>query len=147
MIIPIQINLKRLFRKGKQYVWPKPAHCPACHNATVWGHGFVEAYFDPFEKPLFLKRYRCPNCRKVFCCRPTGYFSRFQASIHDIRASIVLKHVSDRWLRVFSRSRQRHWYRALLRRIAAYFGQAAPDPVSGFDAFMLKGLIPVSRSI
>ena len=89
MIIFFPCVLKEIFKKGRNYPWPKPEKCPHCANYKVWGHGFVEAFFDGYNEPLVLKRYRCPVCGCVMRLRPSGYFKRFQASIKTIRSSIV----------------------------------------------------------
>lgn len=148
MIIPYSINLKELFEMGRDYPWKKPSKCAQCGCCRIWGHGFVFAFFDYFDEALLLKRYRCPDCRAVFRCRPSGYFSRFQVSIDTIRRSIESKSQKKRWFPGISRTRQRHWYRALLRHICAYFGNAWRDgALAGFDELLSRGLVPVTRSI
>lgn len=148
MIIYISIDLKLLLKKGKQFPWVAPCQCPKCGGIRLWGHGYVTAYFDPFSCVFYLKRYRCPDCRSVFRCRPKGFFKRFQASILDIRTSIVMKVEQRRWNQVFSRNRQIHWYQSLLRHIQAYLThQWHGDLVMAFDVLTSRGLIPVSRAI
>jgi hypothetical protein len=59
-----------------------------------------------------------------------------------------MKANEGKWLRCISRSRQNHWYRALLRHIAAHFGSAWPHGVvKGFDVLLCRGIVPVSQSI
>lgn len=148
MIIPQHIDLKQLLKKGKQYSWVKPPGCPKCGGSRLWGHGYVSVYFDPYSQSFYLKRYRCPDCGAVFRCRPSNYFPQFQASIQDIRAAIAYKQDHQKWNQVFSRSRQRHWYRGLLRHIAAYLtDQWSGGLLKAFDVLTDRGLIPVSRSI
>jgi len=146
MIIFFRVNLKILFKKGRNYPWKKPGKCFQCHSNRLWGHGFVSVFFDEFKKALFVKRYRCPDCGTVFRIRPIGYFSRFQASIDTIRSSIALKAGKRERLRGISRTRQQHWYRALLRHIAAYFGDTwEAGMASAFDALISLGVTPVTR--
>lgn len=148
MILFCSLNLNKLYKKGRNYPWEKPVSCPHCGSCRLWGHGFVLAFFDGFIDALFLKRYRCPDCKTVFRVRPEGYFSRFQASINTIRASIESKSVHKKWLRKISRTRQYHWYRALTRHVKAYFGNIwQHSEVIAFDTLLSKGIVPVTRSI
>lgn len=148
MIIFFPAKLKSLFDKGRDYPWPRPERCPRCGSCAVWGHGYVESFFDGFSRSLLMKRYRCPDCGCVMRCRPAGYFKRFQASIETIRSSISIKTLKCRWLPGISRTRQGHWWRALKRRIAAYLGNTWKRGVlAGFDHLLVLSQVPVSRSI
>ena len=98
MIIFYAVELKELFKKGRNYPWQKPQGCPCCSSCRVWGHGFAEAIFDGYQCPLLLKLYRCPDCGCVIRLRPKGYFKRFQASVETIRSSIACKAAKNRWL-------------------------------------------------
>jgi hypothetical protein len=148
MILFFSVALKELYEKGRCYPWPRPRKCPKCAASFVHGHGFVTAIFDGFNQPLFLKRYRCPNCRCVMRARPCGYFSRFQSPIAVIRQSMAGKQDKARWLTGLSRTRQAHWWRALKRRIAAFFGHAFRGTMAqGFDRLQALRQVPVSRAI
>jgi hypothetical protein len=148
MIIFSAVNLKELFAKERSYPWQKPQSCPCCSSCRLWGHGFAGALFDGFNQPLLLKLYRCPDCGCVIRLRPVGYFTRFQAPIDTIRSSVVCKSVTNRWLPGISRTRQRHWFKALCQRIKAYLSDAwRQGVVAGFDYLMQRGQIPVSRLI
>jgi len=106
------------------------------------------AYFDGFNDPLPLRRYRCPVCGTVIRMRPKGYLSRFQAPIETIRSSIISKQSKGRWLKTVSRTRQLHWLKALRRRMAAFFGNLCPyDLIGVFNYFLTSGMNPVTRSI
>ena len=85
----IPVDIKRLLKLKKDYPWPKPDQCSNCKNPNLWGHGFVDAFFDCEKDALPLKRYRCPNCNSVIKLKPEGYFSRFHATIDTIRKSIT----------------------------------------------------------
>ena len=113
MIIFVCSNLKEIFDKQRQYVWPRPERCPRCQLSKLWGHGFVLAYFDDVAGGVYLRRYRCPECGCVIRLRPRGYFPRIQASIDTIRASLAQRLRQGRWPVGSSRSRQGHWHRAL----------------------------------
>ena len=148
MVIFFSVILKELFLLGRDYPFPRPAGCPRCNGIRLWGHGFVTAYFDGYDQPFSLKRYRCPACRCVLRLRPEGYFKRFQASIETIRSSITSKSIMNRWLPGISRSRQCHWFRALNKRLNAYLtGLWVGGVVAGFDRLLQLGQIPVSRFI
>ena len=98
MIIFSAVKLKELFEKERDYPWQKPASCPRCNSCRLWGHGFGQAIFDGFIRPLLLKLYRCPDCGCVVRLRPKEYFKRFQASVETIRSSIACKAATNRWI-------------------------------------------------
>ena len=148
MVIFFSVILKELFLLGRDYSFPKPASCPRCNGFRLWGHGFVAAYFDGYDQPFFLKRYRCPDCRCVLRLRPEGYFKRFQAPITTIRSTVALKARGGKWVAGIGRSRQRHWFRSLCKRIKAYLTDTwHQGVVCGFDYLLQLGQIPVSRII
>jgi len=148
MVIFFPVILKQLFHLGRFFPWPKPERCPRCGSHRLWGHGFVAAYFDGFDQPFSLKRYRCPNCGCVLRLRPSGYFKRFQSPIGTIRCSIVQKTTAGCWLSGLSRSRQNHWFRSVCKRIKAYLTDTWDlGAVAAFDYLLIKGHIPVSRVI
>ena len=148
MVIFFSVRLKKLFRLGRNYPWPKPKICPSCDSYRLWGHGYVFANFDGYDQSLTLKRYRCPDCGCVIRLRPTGYFMRFQAPITVIRSSIVSKACKNKWITGISRTRQCHWYRSLRRRIKVHLTDAwNQGVVAGFDYLFKMGQIPVSRAI
>lgn len=148
MIIFISVNLKEILKKKKKYPWKRPGACPKCEADKVWGHGYVQVYFDRFYEGIYLKRYRCPVCGTVIRLRPKGFFPRFQAPIATIRSSIILKQSKNRWIEGIGRTRQLHWVKALRRRICAFFGNICPYDLKGaFDYFVTAGINPVSRSI
>ena len=142
------VTLKELFEKQRSFPWKKPQNCPACNSCTLWGHGFAEALFDGYHRPLLLKLYRCPDCHCVIRLRPKGYFKRFQASVNSIRSSIARKSTINRWLPGISRTRQRHWFGALGKKIRAYLTDTWQEGVvAGFEYLLKLGQIPVSRTI
>ena len=46
MIFFISVKLKEIVEKGRDYPWPKPKVCLRCRDSKLWGHGFVESYFQ-----------------------------------------------------------------------------------------------------
>ena len=148
MVIFSAVKLKELFKKERDYPWTKPVGCPCCKSHRLWGHGFAEAIFDGYKQPLLLKLYRCPDCGCITRLRPKGYFKHFQAPVETIRSSIACKSTANRWLSGISRSRQRHWFSALCKRIKSYLTNTwSQGIVSGFDHLLQLGQTPVSRSI
>jgi hypothetical protein len=148
MVIFVSVKLKELFKKERNYPWTRPKSCPRCNDYKVWGHGYAQAIFDGYKQPLLLKLYRCPVCGCVIRLRPEGYFKRFQAPVETIRSSIACKSTTDRWLSGIIPNRQRHWFRALQRRVRAYLGDTwARGLLKAFDHFMAQGQVPVTRSI
>jgi len=148
MVIFSAVKLKELFIKKRNYPWKKPPACPCCRSCTIWGHGFAEAIFDGYPQPLLLKLYRCADCGCVIRLRPKGYFKRFQAAIETIRSSVACKESMNRWLPGISRTRQRHWFNAVVKRIKAFLTDTwQPSIVDGFDYLLKQGQTPVSRTI
>ena len=148
MIIFVCVNLKKIFMKQREYVWPRPKRCPRCGLGRLWGHGFVLGYFDGFSGGLYLRRYRCPDCRCIVRLRPKGYFVRIQAAIETIRESIGQRLCTDRWPVGLPRARQGHWLRALVRNAVAHFGNAGKSCLlEAFDRLIGLGTNPVSRAI
>jgi len=148
MIIFFCVSIKEIVAKGRDFPWPRPESCPRCESHRVWCHGFVTAFFDGVDGQVFLRRYRCPECRCVMRARPLGYFKRLQASIKTIRSSIASRLENGRWPGGISRSRQGHWLRSLKRRVLAWFGQGWTNRLlEGFDELMLQNENPVCRRI
>jgi hypothetical protein len=148
MIIFFSVDFKELIELGRQYQWPKPERCLRCNGCRLWGHGFVSVWFDGVDQPIEIKRYRCPDCHCIFRFRPKGYFKRFQADIETIRSSIRSKVDTGKWKPGISRSRQCHWFRALVCKINAYLTDTWNKGIpAAFNELMRRGLVPVSRSI
>jgi hypothetical protein len=148
MIICFPVDFKKLIALGRKYPWPKPKSCLRCNGCRLWGHGFVLACFDGFDQAIEIKRCRCPDCDCIYRFRPEGYFKRFQADIAAIRLSIASKEETGKWKAGMSRTRQRHWFKALTRTIKAYLTDTWDKGVlAAFDDLAKRGLVPVSRSI
>ena len=148
MIIFVCVNLKEIFKKQREYAWPRPERCPRCGLGRLWGHGFALAYFDGFVSGVYLRRYRCPDCRCVVRLRPMGYFVRIQTAIETIWEGIGQRIRTGRWPAGSSRARQGHWLRALMQNAVARFGNAWKKRLTeAFDRLISLGIIPVSRAI
>ena len=148
MIIFISTLLKDIFKQGRNFPWPMPAVCPRCGCSKVWGHGYVSAWFDGFSEALLLKRYRCPCCGCVIRMRPDSHFSRFQASIHNIRSTLSTRIKTGRWPPDQSGPRPGHWLRSLKRKAFALLDNRwKGDLIKAFDHLVIQNHNPVSRSI
>lgn len=148
LILFIPICVKTLAVEGKGFAWPGLEECPQCGGYRPWGHGYVPAYFDGFSGPLYLKRYRCPDCRLVVRMRPKGYWRRFLASIATIRQSLFDRLRTGRWPPGGNPGRGRHWLLGLRRQVEAHLGREWMSRLpEGFDELHRRGLCAVSRSI
>lgn len=148
MIIIIPVSIKEILKQGENFTWPRPRGCPCCQNYTVWGHGYVWAYFDEAKDGIYLRRWRCPVCKSVHRMKPAGYFPRFWASIDNIRESLEHRLTKGVFSAVFSATRQRHWLKALIRNVIGRLGlKYLEDLLKGFDLLLEMGVIPVGRCI
>ena len=68
-------------------------------------------YFDGIENALWMKRWRCPDCRAVHTMRPDSHWRGFWADRATIIASLESKEYDDRWLSRLCRERQQYWWR------------------------------------
>lgn len=148
MIQFVAVILKEIFDQGRNFSWDRPQKCPKCNSFKVWGHGFVPAYFDHFDIPLLLKRYRCPDCGCVITMRPASHFSRFQSSQSTIRSALEHRINNGRWPPDLSSARMRYWLGNLKRQIRAHLPHSwKPGLMISYDHILGMGKIPVSRSI
>ncbi len=97
---------------------------------------------------VWVKRYRCPECRVVIRLRPTGYFRRIQASIAAVRVCVQHRIGTGRWPPESKPERQRHWLRGLRRQVLAHLGMGYGERlVEGFEELVRRGICAVSRSV
>jgi len=71
----------------------------------------VSRFLDGINEALWLKRYRCPDCRKVYTIRPKSHYRKFWSSRRTILKSIFHKLIHNSWLTGVSRQRQQYWFR------------------------------------
>jgi hypothetical protein len=146
LILLVDVDVKQVCAQGRDFKWPRPSTCPRCRG-RIWGHGFVPAWFIGLVDAVFLRRYRCPDCRIVIRCRPRTHWPRFQFSISAIADCISRRVTAGRWRPDLPRSSQRQWWRRLKRQVAAFLGLSFADSLeAGFSRLMLLDVIPVSRS-
>jgi hypothetical protein len=73
---------------------------------------------------------------------------RFQAKIATIHSSIASKVQIGEWKPGIGRTRQGHWFAALIRNTKAYLTDTWNQGVlAAFDELVQRGLVPVARSI
>ena len=150
MILYFMSSIKEIFRGGRCYRFPKPSRClrQGCGNITLWGHGYVEAYFEGYDSPVCLKRYRCSDCGCVYRLRPFGYWPRHPVSIRVIVQSLCHRVEKGQWDRSkgLSRQRQGNWLRALRRNITLLLGMDfSGGPLDGFYELLHRGKVPLVR--
>jgi len=100
LVLYFRVDVKRLVEAGRDFPWPRPARCPSCRGSRLWGHGYAGRYFQDEVRPVWLKRYRCPDCQAVHILRPASYRARFRYSIRTILRSLGRKIRQGRWLPV-----------------------------------------------
>ena len=148
MIISLPVSIKQIRSLGRSFPWPRPPCCPSCHHPTLWGHGFVPAYFDDLPEGILLRRLRCPCCGAVHRLKPAGYFRRFQASISSIRHALWHRLQGGRSPTCLCRVRVSHWLKGLKRQVAARLGLGFNNRLlEGFDLLAAMGIVAVGRSI
>ena len=122
-------------RLGRRYRFPRPPNClkEGCKSQRLWGHGYTEAYFDGYDKPICLRRYRCEDCGCVYTIRPFGYWPR-----HHVPVRIIIQRLCQRikqgvWdkSKGLTRQRQGHWLRALKKNIKIYIGLSFQGSIWG----------------
>ncbi len=106
MILFTKITLKTLSTEGKNHKWP-PCRCEKC-DRNMWGHGFVHRYFEGFTQ-IFMKRYRCPECKTVVTIRPEGFRHYVRGPIKTIYHSLRTRIASGSWPPETPRQRGGHW--------------------------------------
>ena len=121
MLKPIDIDLKQLSEEGKAFKWDRPKECSLCNN-YLWGHGFQARYFDGFEHPLFLKRWRCSHCKACFLMMPSQYLKYFKATLNKMVTTLKYRLKSNKWPPDCSRQKAAHWLRKLKQFCLGYFG-------------------------
>jgi hypothetical protein len=145
----MDLCVKRLVELGCQYPWQRPERCPKCQGVRVWGHGYVTAYFDEAgSQGVFLKRYRCGECRVVIRLRPSGYWRRIQAAVAAVHQCVLHRLEKGRWPPGCNAARGRHWLRALKRQVRTRLGMSYAERIAeGFSELVRRGVCAVSRAV
>lgn len=148
MIIQQNIELSELDKQGKEYPFKRPEICIKCSSSKVWGHGYVERYFDGYYNRLYFKRWICADCGCVLSIRPYNYFSRHHCSIKKIADCIRYRLRHGYWIRGpdLSRQRQGHWLFALKRNIHIFLGlDWTGNILEGFQKLISISRCPILR--
>jgi hypothetical protein len=146
LVLHFRVEVKRLVEEEKRYPWPRPARCPRCRGRRLWGHGYVRRYFEGFVFPLWMKRWRCPDCRGVHTARLGAFWPRFRYSIQTILRALRHKILHGRGLAYLSRQLQDYWYQGLRFQASQLRNRAGP----GLDVLadlLRRGLVPVTHTI
>jgi len=148
MIAFFELDLNEIAKSPRDYNWPRPEACPDCGHRRPWLHDFVKMIFNGFERPLQMRRYRCPACGCVIRLRPKGFFARHQSDAATIRAALDHRLAKGCWPCGCIGSRARHWLAALKRNAVALFGlPALNDLMAAFDRLISMGRVPVRRAV
>ena len=120
-----------------------------CKSHRIWGHGYVGAWFEGYDKALCLKRYICADCGCIYTIRPLGYWPRHHVPIRIIFRSLCHRVTQGVWDRTsFTKQRQGHWLRALGRNIRIVLGlDFTGDLMEGFFELLHRGRVPVVRML
>ena len=137
-MIYLSVDLHQLLSQGKAYPWPRPARCPSCGGIRLWSHGYVRRNFDGFDSSLWIKRFRCPDCRSVHTMRPAGYGAFIQASRLIVFLSLLIKILFGQWLPEVCSRRQRYWFSTFKRQICCRHNVDYADPGAMFHALISR---------
>jgi len=102
----------------------------------------VPRYFDEMVEPVWIKRWRCPECGAVHTLRPHTHWRRFWAALVLITLSLKAKIEGRRWRRDVSRQRQQYWWRG-------YGIQSLFDgyPAAELETLLEHGIIAATHSL
>lgn len=149
MLLFFMGRIKELFERGREYAFPRPSRClkEGCGSGRIWSHGYVDGYFEGYETAFCLKRYVCADCGCVYRLRPFGYWPRHHVPVRVIFDSLCHRIRNGVWgFRQFSRQRQGHWLRALVRNIKTHLGLSfGGELLDGFYELLAVGKVPVKR--
>jgi hypothetical protein len=115
LILYLSVDCSEILALGKAFRWSRPSRCPACEGLRLWGHGYVDRYFDGVPERIPLKRWRCPDCHAVHTMRPVNYWRGFLADKDAIFTSLLGKERHGYWLEAYPRQRQQYWWRGFRR--------------------------------
>jgi hypothetical protein len=141
LILPLSVDMPSLLNQGKHYPWPRPPRCPRCGGLRLWGHGYVPRYFDNLVEPVWVKRWRCPECCAVHTLRPDTHWRRFWAPLVLIVVSLRGKLEGQHWGHDFPRQRQQYWWQGFLRQSRL---EGKPHEL---DALLPEGIIVATHSL
>jgi hypothetical protein len=141
----VAVNVQRLVELGKKYPWPRPNRCLSCASSRIWGHGYVQRYFEGFARPLWVRRFRCPDCGVVYTLRPDLFYRGFRHSIETILFSLIKRITDQRWLPFVPRQNQQYWYKGFALQAQRQRSVPVPD-METLKEVISRGFIPASHS-
>ena len=113
MLVFTDARVEDIAASGKAFKWPRPSCPQGCPK--VWGHGHVARYFAVLALAVWLRRYRCPTCRRVLTMVPDGFCRRYATAGADMAAALAARLRHQDWPRGVLRQRAGHWLRKFLR--------------------------------
>lgn len=113
-----EVDLQKIKTEGRKYFWPKIV-CPKC-NIFCWGHGYVLRNFSEILFPIFIKRWRCRICRRVFVICPTSHWRRYQERKENIFNALLHRLEYLKWPPWGNRQRGGHWLRKFLHNCSTF---------------------------
>lgn len=146
LIIYFDHRVKKIFEEGKDYVWRRPERCPKCGSGRLWGHGYVERYFEGFEMALWMKRWRCPDCGGVHTMRPKDFWRRFRHRVTGIVKSLEEKISLGKWLGELSRQVEQYWWRGFGRQCARA-GKTSKRSLEVLERLLTGGVMAATHSL
>jgi hypothetical protein len=145
MILHVSVDVKALFELGKKYPWPRPVRCLICLSLRVWGHGYVQRYFEGYTQPLWMKRLRCPDCHTVYTLRPDCFYPRFRYSIWAVFSSLLNRIAYCHPIPCLPRQNQQYWYKGLLLQAQRIRTTLLPE-VTTVKEIISRGFVPASHA-
>jgi hypothetical protein len=146
LVLHVAVDVQRLLELGKKYPWPRPGRCLSCKSSRIWGHGYVQRYFEGFLLPLWIRRLRCADCGTVYTLRPDRFYRGFRYPLLTILSSLMTKIADGWWLPSVPRQNQQYWFKGL--RLQAQRLRNVPFPdTDTVGEIVSRCLIPVSHSL
>jgi hypothetical protein len=106
----------------------------------------VQRYFEGYTQPLWVKRFRCPDCHIVYTLRPDLFYPGFRYSLWTILSSLMTRIVHHRFMSCLPRQNQQYWYKGLLLQAQRLRNIPCPD-MHTVKEIIFRGLIPVSHAL
>jgi hypothetical protein len=103
----------------------------------------VPRYFEGFAFPLWMRRYRCPDCGGVHTLRPDAFWARFRYSARTILDAFRHKMRRGVFDPALSRKAQQYWWRGF-RLQASRIRNRSPDPAV-LGELLRGGFVPASH--
>jgi hypothetical protein len=146
LVLHVVVDVQSLVELGKKYPWPRPTRCLSCSSSRLWGHGYVQRYFESIVAPLWVKRLRCPDCCTVYTLRPDLFPQRFRYSLLTILSSLFRKITNGVWLSSLPRQNQQYWFTGL-RLQSVRSRNIFPPDMATVNEIVSSGFIPASHSL